>query len=386
MKALCIYVDAGKGHYIPAKAIAEEFEDMGVETRFVESFDYLDIKWLGKLNHKYWRAMLKRPKLERKLTKFADAGSDLMSVYVNLCIKHCWRMMKAQLEEFKPDIVMATHPYGSTALAEMFKVHGIKIPVYYYATDVFTVPVASICHNQRRLLVSTEEGAAKAVGFGLDRSEVAIVPFPLQRSLSQGVRLSKREAREKLGLPVDLFTMQLNLGGEGLGSLSLLESLLKQHRPMQIIILGGINKEMRAKIDAITKAEHNRSVLVHTPGFVTNVNEYLLASDIIAGRAGINTILEAMYDHRPFLVTDVVYTVIPSADYIVKYKVGWNAAEDKKLQAEIVEDLIDHPEKLDEMDKAFDDIPIDFSARAVAEYLVDDARAYFEEIGEPIQD
>ena len=285
-------------------------------------------------------------------------------------------MLKAQLGDFMPDFVLATHPYGSTVLAGMFKALGINIPVYYYATDVFTVPVASICHDQRRLLVCTEEGAEMAEKYGLGKDEVEIVPFPLQRSLSQGMRLTKKEAREKLGLPVDLFTMQLNLGGEGLGSLSLLEKLLKQDKPMQILILGGIDKKMRRKIDGITKLEHNDKVLVHTPGFVSNVNEYLLASDIVAGRAGINTILEAMYAHRPFLITDLVYTVVPSADYVVKYNVGWNASEKKKLQAEIVEDLIDHPEKLEEMDKSFDSIPITFSARAVAEYLVKDTEEY----------
>lgn len=379
MRALCVYVDAGKGHYIPAKAIAEEFQDMGIETRLEEIFDYLDVRWLGRLNHGYWRMALRMPKLEQHTSKFADAGTDWMQGGVRFCIKHCKRMLMAQLDEFRPDFILSTHPYGSTVLAGMLKAFKIDIPVYYYATDVFTVPVASICHDQRRLLVSTAEGAQMAEKLGLGKEEIQLVPFPLQRSLSQGIRLTKKEARGKLGLPEDLFTMQLNLGGEGLGSLSLLEKLLKQHRPMQIIILGGIDKKMRQKIDAIIKLEHNKQVLVHTPGFVTNVNEYLLASDIIAGRAGINTILEAMYAHRPFLITDLVYTVIPSADYVEKYKVGWNATGKKKLQAEIVEDLIDHPEKLEEMDKAFSDIPITFSAKAVAQYMVQDTEAYMAE-------
>ena len=85
---------------------------------------------------------------------------------------------------------------------------------------------------------------------------------------------------------------------------------------------------------------------MHAPGFVKNVSEYLAASDIVAGRAGINTIVEAMYAHRPFLITDLVYTVIPSAEYVEKYHVGWNASEDTQKQLSIILDLASHPEKL----------------------------------------
>ena len=170
-----------------------------------------------------------------------------------------------------------------------------------------------------------------------------------------------------------LFTLQLNLGGEGIGSLSLLKNLLKADKPMQIVILGGMDKKGTAHINEIIRNADAKNTKVSVPGFVSNVNEYLAASDIVAGRAGINTIVEAMYAHRPFLITELVYTVLPSAEYIVSHKVGWNTSDNPEEAADIVLDAYAHPEKLEEMESAFNSIPIEYSAEKLASMIISDA-------------
>ena len=322
MKAVCIYVDGGKGHYVPAKAVAEALEKLGVEIRLEEFFDYLDIRWIGRINKFFWRTMLRMPKLEQHISKHNDSDSNGMELGVKFAVKHCMRMLDADFDEFRPDLIFATHPYASTIISEMLHSAGMEIPVYYFATDVFSAPVASICPHLRKFFISTAEGRDRVIRMGQDPDTVLLSPFPLQREVAESPRLSKGEAREKLGLERNLFTVQLNLGGEGLGSLSLLSGLLKADIPMQIVILGGFDESMKKRIQGIATNAGNPGSKVHAPGFVKNVSEYLAASDIVAGRAGINTIVEAMYAHRPFLITDLVYTVIPSAEYVEKYHVG----------------------------------------------------------------
>ena len=41
MKGLCVYIKAGKGHYVPARAVNEQMEAVGVESQLVDFFDYL---------------------------------------------------------------------------------------------------------------------------------------------------------------------------------------------------------------------------------------------------------------------------------------------------------------------------------------------------------
>lgn len=373
MKGLCVYVDGGKGHYVPAKAVMESLNEMGVETHLEEFFSYLDIKWIGKINKFYWRSMLRMPGLERKLSKHNDADSNGMELAVNMARKLCTKKLLSRLDEFRPDFIFATHPYASTILPEMLYSAGINIPVYYFATDVFSAPVATICDKLRRFYIATEEGKERVLKMGQKPDTVVLSPFPLQKSVAEGEKLSKEEARHKLGLNPSLFTLQLNLGGEGIGSLSLLKNLLKADKPMQIVILGGMDKKGTAHINEIIRNADAKNTKVSVPGFVSNVNEYLAASDIVAGRAGINTIVEAMYAHRPFLITELVYTVLPSAEYIVSHKVGWNTSDNPEEAADIVLDAYAHPEKLEEMESAFNSIPIEYSAETLASMIVSDA-------------
>ncbi len=375
MKGLCVYVDGGKGHYVPAKAVADELNRKGVETVLEEFFDYLDIRWMGRINKKFWRLMLRMPGLEQKISKHNDADSNGMEWGIKFANKHCTRMLKANLEEFRPDFIFATHPYASTILSEMLSFLEIDIPVYYYATDVFSAPVASICDKLRKFFISTEEGREKVIAMGQRPETVEIVPFPLQQSVAESPRLTKQEARRKLDLDENLFTLQLNLGGEGIGSLSLLHSLVKSDIPMQIVIIGGMDKKMTEKISGIVKHSENARTKVYNRGFINNVNEYLAASDIVAGRAGINTIVEAMYAHRPFLITELVYTVLPSADYVEKYNVGWNCSKNKTKSLEIVKEYAASSDKIAELDRAFFDVPIEFGSDKLADIIISDAES-----------
>ena len=187
--------------------------------------------------------------------------------------------------------------------------------------------------------------------------------------------LSKQEARKKLELDENLFTLQLNLGGEGLGTTGLLERLGQAGLPMQIVIIGGMRDTMKGKLEAII-SKFPPQVKAYIRGYVSNVNEYVYAADIVAGRAGINTIVETIYANRPFLITETVYTVLASAEYIEKYHLGWNASFDFEKQAQIVLEYAKNPEKLSEFDDKFDKVPITYGADKLAEIMLSDVERF----------
>ena len=376
MKGLCVYIKAGKGHYVPAKAVHEQLEKIGAESHLVDFFDYLDIHWMERINQAAWRIMLRIPFIEKYLFRYLDRSGWGIKLIIKLVDKFGSRKLMDNIKEFRPDFIFATHPYPGTVLSTLLDKYGEDIPVYFYSTDVFSAPAVSICPYLRKFYIPTEEGAERVRKMGQDPETIEISPFPLQSSVADRPKLSKKEARKAIGIDESKFTLQLNLGGEGLGSLHLLEDILKEDLPVQIVIIGGIKKEMRKKLDLMIKHFHGRHAKVFVRGFIDNVNEYLAASDVIAGRAGINTIVEAIYAHRPFLITELVYIVIHSAEYIEKYGIGWNASEDREKQISIIRDLASNPEKLAEMDRNFDKVPIEYSARHLAEMIKEDARLY----------
>ena len=132
---------------------------------------------------------------------------------------------------------------------------------------------------------------------------------------------------------------------------------------------------MQKKVESI-KRTAGKNVRIIPTGFVKNVNEYLFASDIVAGRLGINTILEAFYLKRPFLVTELVYSVKPAAQYIEKYGVGWNCNQDVPSQVKVIDTYAKDAEKLAKMDDNFGKIPITYDAGLFAKQLVKDIEEY----------
>ena len=376
MKGLCVYIKAGKGHYVPAKAVHEQLEAMGMDSELVDFFSYLDLEWMERLNQGMWRLMLKIPFLEEHLFRSLDRSGWGIKLVEKSIDRLRRKKLASLISTSRPDFIFATHPYPGTVLSTMLHDMGEDIPVYFYSTDVFSAPVVSICPYLRKFLLPTEEGVERVRAMGQNPDSIMLCPFPLQGSVADQPKLSKREARKRIGLDEDAFTLQLNLGGEGLGSLNLLEDILREDLPVQVVIIGGIKKEMKHRLDRIIREHRGKNTEVLIRGFIDNVSEYLAASDVIAGRAGINTIVEAIYAHRPFLITELVYIVIHSAEYVEKYGVGWNATGDRDKQIAIIRSLVTHPENLAKLDENFSKVPIEYSAQKLARIVADDAALY----------
>ena len=330
---------------------------------------------IGKINVMLWRKLLQRPDLENKFSKHNDQNTKEIQWVSSVLQVIRKRRFKHIIKTYRPDMIFTTHPYADYFLADLAARFAPSIPVTYYATDVFFVPMSAVNNNLCSMYVATEEGCKSAADNGQRADSIKLCPFPLQASCKAGQKLTKAAARRRIGLKEDVFTLQLNLGGEGIGSLELLEGLKCIDSPMQVVVIGGIKEKIKSRIEQI-KATLPAHINVFIPGFVHNVNDYALASDIIAGRSGINTLVECFYLHRPFMITELVYTVMASADYVEKYGVGWNLNKDIDKQLSLITMFAKKPTLLDELDKNFDAIPIIYDAAGLAKMVVDDTLSF----------
>lgn len=375
MNILCVYVGGGKGHYIPAKAVSDQLAQMGHNAVLIDFFELIKMNPIGKINVMLWRKLLQRPDLENKFSKHNDQNTKEIQWVSSVLQVIRKRRFKHIIKTYRPDMIFTTHPYADYFLADLAARFAPSIPVTYYATDVFFVPMSAVNNNLCSMYVATEEGCKSAADNGQRADSIKLCPFPLQASCKAGQKLTKAAARRRIGLKEDVFTLQLNLGGEGIGSLELLEGLKCIDSPMQVVVIGGIKEKIKSRIEQI-KATLPAHINVFIPGFVHNVNDYALASDIIAGRSGINTLVECFYLHRPFMITELVYTVMASADYVEKYGVGWNLNKDIDKQLSVITMFAKKPTLLDELNKNFDAIPIIYDAAGLAKMVVDDTLSF----------
>ena len=113
----------------------------------------------------------------------------------------------------------------------------------------------------------------------------------------------------------------MNLGGEGIGNTRLARALAKRHFAFQFVVVGKMSEDTLKRYEKF-RLQYPSFPLV-TPGFVTNMEEWLSACDIQIGKAGANAQMEALYLHKPFIITEMLYPAEKTKDFFALHEVGW---------------------------------------------------------------
>ncbi|MEW5717692.1 MAG: glycosyltransferase, partial [Chloroflexota bacterium] len=208
------------------------------------------------------------------------------------------RGLREILREHQPDLVVSTHPVfvelGRRALREI----GSRAPFVTVVTDLFDAhcfwfdPQVDLC------TVPTEGARNVARKFGMPDEKLRVVGEPVSLKFVDS-DITRDHARRKLGLAPDLTTILLVGGGEGMGPLEkIAHALDREHLPIQLVVIAGRNRVLYDKLRAT-----RWQISVRVEGFVTNMPEWMRASDLIITKAGPGTICEAMACGLPILLS-----------------------------------------------------------------------------------
>ena len=360
-----LYVDAGKGHYVPAKAMSDVLASRGYDAPVEDLFVALDLtfwQWFCKAE---WRFFLKHPVLERIVHGVSDNRFSNVILWFLAKIKPIRTRFLAWYNECKPNVILSTNFLGGVIIGELAAYYKLDVKVCVYAADAFNNPVAGFHPNVDKIFIPSFVGEENLEKQGYTRDQIIRSPFPLQQSIEKMERVSKQEARSLLGLE-DRFTILYNLGGEGIGSDRLIKRLVKEGVDYQIVVVGKADEHTKSHFLAITKDSNLR---VHVPGFVSNIGMYMLAGDIQAGKAGANALVESIALRRPFLLSQVLYAARDTTRFFKRNGVGWVMSSPKK-QVELIKAYAQSEEAQAEMDSRFDKLPLIFSAEAFVDLLL----------------
>ncbi|MGE4584340.1 MAG: UDP-N-acetylglucosamine--LPS N-acetylglucosamine transferase [Sphaerochaeta sp.] len=370
MHIALFYIDAGKGHLTPAKALSDAFERLGHTTVVENLFFALDaplVNWLSKNN---WRLLLHFPKIEAKVNPKGDSEFNARLIRYLATHSHALKDFSTWYAQNKPDCIVVTHFLAATLIKPMASYLQLPLPVFEYAADVVYTPILGINPELDRLYICTELGKELAIKAGQPEETISICPFPLKSEMMLSQPLSKQAARAKLKLD-DRFTILLNLGGEGIGTTDFLEEVVKRKLPWQVITVGKLSSSTRLQYKRFM--EKHPQFLLHTPGFVTNIQDYICACDVQAGKAGANALMESLSLRRPFLVSNLLYAAWPTTIFFERRKVGW--VEDSiPKQVDILQSFSNDREQQMTMQKAFEDLPLVFDSDALARMILFDAQ------------
>jgi processive 1,2-diacylglycerol beta-glucosyltransferase len=141
--------------------------------------------------------------------------------------------------------------------------------------------------------VAIDQTKEHIVELGFERSRVVVSGIPVDPIFAQAK--DQRQMRIKHNLVPELPTIFVSAGGLGMGPVEqILEQLRKLHEPSNIVVACGANSELLDKVRCAVEKHDDGQHSIRAIGFTTEMDEYMVASDLIIGKPGGLTSSEAL--------------------------------------------------------------------------------------------
>jgi len=266
------------------------------------------------------------------------------------------------------DLIISVHPLLQHPVIEAFEeiFEGQKelfIPVVTVVTDLGSAHLSWFDPRVTMLFVPSDEIQQLALQYQVTRRNIHLCGLPVRKGFWSNASSPKRELQERLGLAAtdSPEVVLLMGGGEGFGNLFQVavkvgEKLWQMGRGQMVVICGrneemlkGLNEHPWPWTDQAEGFRPKTSFL----GFVSNIDEYMSAADILVTKAGPGSIAEAMIKGLPVLLTAFVpgqeegnitfVTANGAGEYV--------SDEEPDMIADKVAEWLEDPDKLHQMSK-----------------------------------
>lgn len=314
-----------------AEAIAEQLHG---EVRTID-FMAREISLPNWLMKKFYLLALKFiPDLYDRIYKFTGAR-QIGALTRFLISTLMYFPFKKLLSDYRPDVVVCTHPFPEAAAA-LWKFLHAKSARSFLLTTVLTdysLHEIWIYGEVDIYFVATESM----------REELSTHSRPNQEIYATGIPINRNFGNVKAVRAV-VPTILVMGGGLGLGSIEeTLTELNAVELPLKIVVVVGQNEALLTRLKNLPM-RHEVELL----GFVENVHELMAAADLLITKPGGLTIAEAFAVGLPMLL----HAPIPgpearNAEYAILN--GSAMSVGAKKVSSIVTELLANPRRLDEM-------------------------------------
>lgn len=307
-KVLLFYGSYGGGHLSAAKSLKEYIEKMypDTEMKLVDCIEYIN-HFVNKLTTTAYSEMAKKaPWAWKKVYYSAEKG--LLSKVSNFSNHLMASKLLKCIEEFKPDIIISTHPFSSqmcTILKEKGKL----------TCKIATVMTDFHIHNQWIIgsdemdyyFVSNAQMKEDMCQKGVDGFKIFVTGIPFSQRFLQNY--DKDLILNEFHLEPNLFTILFFAGGEfGLGktkTFEIFKTLVANFPDIQVIAIAGRNKEMKELFTSCV-AEYHKERSVCVLDYTKQVPELMNISNFVITKPGGLTTTESLISGLPMLIINPI--------------------------------------------------------------------------------
>ncbi len=307
-KILILFSDTGGGHRAAAEAIRD-----AVKSRYGDCYEVVLEDGIVNAAVPPFNLI---PKLYLPVTTYSPWGWGFLFHSTNsrwgrtaigfLAWLLASRGLSRIIREVNPDLVLTVHPLLTRVPRNIWKKLKPCAPFITVVTDLFDAHATWFSTRPDLTIVPTEGAKQRAIRWGLPSDGIRVVGLPVSlkfASARQPAVNGDREAlaalRTRLGLRPDLFTILIVGGGEGMGRIEETARVLAgAGLPIQLAVIAGRNQKLRQRLEALSWP-----IPVRVTGFVTNMPDWMRASDLVVTKAGPGTIMETLAAGRPLLLS-----------------------------------------------------------------------------------
>lgn len=299
-RILISYASAGVGHRRSAEALYSYLKSnhKEINVEIIDILDYTNVLFKRVYSSGYSFLVKKLTPLWYLIYLFTYSKNLRV---INRGIRYAINRLNTKrfddfLLRYGPDIVISTHFLPCEVACFSKNKNKLNFRIINIITD-FNVHPFWIVNGVDQYIVAAEVTKREVCGFGIDEDKIKTFGIPVHSKFSKAI--DKEMLRKKFAIQEDRFTVLVITAAFGLGPIEKIVDLLRED--VQLLVVCGTNNNLYKRLSGKSYAA------VKIFGFMDNIEELMMASDIIITKPGGLTISESLAVGLPMIFTSAIY-------------------------------------------------------------------------------
>ncbi|WP_170111083.1 wax ester/triacylglycerol synthase domain-containing protein [Antricoccus suffuscus] len=342
-RVLVLSADIGGGHNATADAIEEAVRRRwrGSEIKRLDTLDVMG-RGIGRL---FRRIYVSNVETTPWLYEFfyASLWRHRWFAHASKRFTGSWagRRLIGPINEFDPDLIISTYPFGSAGVAWLRRHRALTVPAAAYVSDFAPHPFWAYHELDANFVM--HEGAEAVARAAEPGSSAAVCAPPVTAAFHPGEATTARAA---IGARPDAFVVVVACGSLAFGDTTeTVRAVLDASLEVQVIALCGRNEPTLAVLQDLALPAERLLAL----GWVEDMPPVYQAADLVITNAGGATALEALATGVPVLMySPIAAHGIANAELMVVAGLADLVITQQQLTA-YVRSVLSHPYRLDDL-------------------------------------
>lgn len=332
----------GHGHKSITEALCEKFEkNNNINVHVVDGFS-LGGNTLLKIGKSYGPITRTYGSLWELIWELSSIKASLVNEVFELLIENNFVQL---LKEVKPDLILSVHPNFNGSVINILEKYNIKIKFITLIADLVSIYPLWADPRVDYIISPTEEGKDKSIEYGVLEEKVKVFGFPVRSRFYENIKESKRYNMDN---PLKCLIMS---GGEGVDNMRKIAEILLNNFDCVVKIVAGRNVRLRNTLERTLVEKYGNRVEVY--GFMENIQDVMIESDIAFTRGSPNVMMEAIACDVPLVITGALPGQEEgNPEFAEKHNLGVVCANIKNIQHTMSNLLENNGQKLSEIKRA----------------------------------